>query len=95
MVEFKGHQLYFQGNGRISLFKRNARLLEYEEKWLSQVDSKITTDGKQHFNSYKKSFKRSATAWKFRLLYWGQRKPVQIRSSNTDKNCRDKAQLQS
>lgn len=49
MVEFRGHQLYFQGNGRITLFKGNNRLLEYEEKWLSQVESKITTDGEHYF----------------------------------------------
>ena len=45
MVDFKGHQVYFQANGRISLFKGNNRLLEYEEKWLSLVESKITADG--------------------------------------------------
>ena len=45
MIDYKGNQLYFLKNGKITLFKGEARLLEYEEKWLSQIESKITSDG--------------------------------------------------
>lgn len=47
MIEFRGNQLYFLGNGRITLYKDSNRILDYEEKWLSQIESKITTDGRE------------------------------------------------
>lgn len=95
MVDFRGHQLYFQGNGKISLFKGNTRLLEYEEKWLSHVDSKITTDGRWKLTSNKQPFKKCPTPRKLCLLYWSQRKPMQAWSSDTYKNCWNKEELQS
>jgi hypothetical protein len=32
-VEYKDHQLYFQGDGTVTLFKGNTKLIEYEEKF--------------------------------------------------------------
>ena len=46
MIEFKGHQLYFLGTGQIVLYKGDSKLLEYEEKWLSKVESKFTEESK-------------------------------------------------
>ena len=63
MIDYKGNQLYFLKNGKITLFKGEARLLEYEEKWLSQIESKITSDGIIVIISYWKLLKGCSTIW--------------------------------
>lgn len=43
-VEYRGHQLYFQANGKIVLYRGNERLIQTEEKW--QTESKAGSGGR-------------------------------------------------